>query len=326
MPYWKPTRLEYLIQSIKEHGDPEKCLEWPFTRTRGGYGLVRYDRKLQAVHRIAFRLSVGPIPEGQWVRHKCDNRGCYSPHHLELGDRAANVADMMARGRYKNGWKEGQKFPVLVTPNLADFLAETVRAHGLSDSCLEWPASLDGRGYGQVSFQGRRATVSRVAYELFYGIAPGRLHVLHRCDNRKCYAAAHLFLGTNADNMADKIAKGRDRHHSKLTALEADEIRHRYKRGDSVADMASDFRVCRGTIRACVQGITWKQFGQGIRRGLARGSNSGTAKFTESDIAAIRNRYRRYAVGKSSVALAKEFKVTPSTIVRIVKRQTWTHI
>lgn len=326
MPYWKPTRLEFLIQSIKDHGDSEKCLEWPFTRTRGGYGMLRCEAGRKTAHRLAFEIFNGTIPDGQWVRHKCDNRGCYSPRHLELGDRAANVADMMARGRYKNGWKDGQRFPVLATPNLANFLAETVRAHGLSNSCLEWPASLDGRGYGQVIFQGIRSTVSRVAYELFYGVAPGSFHVLHRCDNRKCYAAAHLFLGTNANNMADKCAKGRNKAPSKLTIFEAKEIRHRYEDGDSVKDLSSDFHVCAGTIRACVQGITWKQLGGGIRRGYAHGEQHGIAKLTESDVKEIRSQYSRYTVGRSSVALARKFKVAPSAIIRIIKRRTWTHI
>jgi hypothetical protein len=42
-------------------------------------------------------MSHGPIPEGMVVRHKCDNRKCCNPAHLELGTQAKNVQDMFER-------------------------------------------------------------------------------------------------------------------------------------------------------------------------------------------------------------------------------------
>lgn len=49
----------------------------------------------------------------------------------------------------------------------------------------------------------------RVAWEIAEGPVPDGLHVLHRCDNPPCVCPAHLFLGTDADNTADMMAKGR---------------------------------------------------------------------------------------------------------------------
>jgi HNH endonuclease len=71
-----------------------------------------------------------------------------------------------------------------------------------------------------------------MAWIVAYGPIPEGLQVLHRCDVRNCIEPTHLFLGTNADNMADKVAKGRQSHPQgenhggvKLTEAQVREIR-----------------------------------------------------------------------------------------------------
>ena len=64
-----------------------------------GYGQVSVNRRPDLAHRVAWRLSRGPIPVGKWVLHHCDNHRCVRPDHLFIGDQFANMRDMAAKGR-----------------------------------------------------------------------------------------------------------------------------------------------------------------------------------------------------------------------------------
>jgi len=108
-------------------------------------------------------------------------------------------------------------------PTVADRLtAGLVR---MSNGCLEWTKAVDRRGYGRLQRGSRGMGVvmtHRLAWELANGPIPPGLDVLHHCDNPPCaqteptegYPEGHLFLGTDADNIADMTAKGR--HHNQL--------------------------------------------------------------------------------------------------------------
>lgn len=95
----------------------ESCWLWGGYRTSQGYGVVRKwanGRWLRAkmAHRVAWQLTNGPIPDGLFACHHCDNPPCCNPSHLFLGTAADNARDMIIKGR-KHGWERGRPNPKL---------------------------------------------------------------------------------------------------------------------------------------------------------------------------------------------------------------------
>lgn len=80
--------------------DPDKCWNWTGSLLRSnGRGRVRVRRKTLGASRVSWELHYGPIPEGMQVLHKCDNKLCVNPNHLELGTQSKNMQDCSKRGR-----------------------------------------------------------------------------------------------------------------------------------------------------------------------------------------------------------------------------------
>lgn len=157
-----------------------------------------------------------------------------------------------------------------------------------NSGCLIWLGDTI-KGYGVLRWEGRRFYASRVAYFVAFNNDPGRMHVCHRCDTPSCINPAHLFLGDNSVNTADRHAKGRD------------------ARGASSGRHTKPNRTARGDRN----GARTKP------ERLARGERNGSAKLTEEQAIAI------YEADGRQVDIAAKFGVNQTTVSAIKRGQRW---
>lgn len=133
--------------------------------------------------------------------------------------------------------------------------------------CIPFDGPSQRKGYGYTQFQGRQYLAHRVAFALNQGVHPDALRgivIRHSCDNPGCVNVGHLLPGTVADNMADKVARGRQLRgeqipQSKLTDRKVGEIRRRYAAGAiTQRALASAYGVSQATVSLVVSGARWK--------------------------------------------------------------------
>ncbi len=173
--------------------------------------------------------------------------------------------------------RKSKPLPELTPKQIARFY-ERVNDGAPSD-CWPWTGYVDNKGYGRVNLaHGICLCAHRVAYLLATGIDPVGKQVCHHCDNPPCCNPHHFFIGTMADNMADRDRKGRgatgERSGSRkyphlhqgensgrhiLTEDQVREIRARYDPNNVTAiDLALESGVSKYCIRNVVYRNRWK--------------------------------------------------------------------
>lgn len=145
-----------------------------------------------------------------------------------------------------------------------------------SDGCWLWSGPVNKQGYGFIGIEGNHNQgVHRVAYLLEVGPIGDGLCVCHKCDVPNCVNPQHLFLGTNADNVADRERKGR-RLYRKLGAqngrakLSDDQVRAIYADARKQWDIARAYAISQATVHRIKACVGWAHLGLVPKRSFER--------------------------------------------------------
>ena len=151
----------------------------------------------------------------------------------------------------------------IITPRGASLQTRlALRAEPQPNGCIHFIGCLNDHGYGMLLVGGKAVLAHRASYACHVGPLPADMDVLHTCDNPTCIGAGHLFLGTQQDNIADMLAKGRGagpagsrNSHAKLTIENVLEIRASSERR---IDLARRFNVATSLIHKIRTREVWK--------------------------------------------------------------------
>lgn len=119
---WQKIRSRFEAKFIPEPNSG--CWLWTAAVTGSGYGCFWIAPRPISAHRASWLIYREHILADDWVLHRCDNPLCVNPHHLFLGDAAANVHDKFAKGREADTRGEENGRALLTNGNVFAILAD----------------------------------------------------------------------------------------------------------------------------------------------------------------------------------------------------------
>jgi ribosome-binding protein aMBF1 (putative translation factor) len=182
---------------------------------------------------------------------------------------------------------------------------------GAPEECWDWTGFTDADGYGTKRWPVRYERTHRISWELANGQpVPAGMFVCHTCDRPQCVNPAHLWLGTAADNNADKARKGRTKKGDESPARLYPE---KYRLGDRHWTRTNPEKMARGDAHHFRTHPETRPTGE----------KNGRAKLTVQDVIDIR---AASDAGVSRAELARRYGLGPSVVSRIARRESWRHV
>lgn len=260
-----PISIEWIKNNCNVIND---CWEWSKSLFPNGYGQIRVKNTTFLLHRFTYELVYGTIPENLLVRHKCDNRKCCNPKHLELGNYHENNLDTIIRNdslvfnynkdliskiKSITSLEERVNF---YSSNTEPILGECIKSSLLQE---------DNNGYYNISFNNKSYRFHRLILAIKLKKSYEEIKIArHTCNNKNCINPNHIVEGDYSDNAIDsrnfsKKTKLTENNvvDIKLAMLKEDFSKHGSKQKFD-RFWADKLKVSIGTITYVRLGKTWK--------------------------------------------------------------------
>jgi hypothetical protein len=194
-----PFAAKSLADALLDHVEPDTnggCWLWTGHRDKGGYCIVFRGKARLLAHREAYRLwgPAGADVDQLVLERSCGVEACIRPEHIRPKVTRAGAPARPATGRPAAGETTLQRL---------------WRGLDRSGPCWLWTGKVEPHGYVHIMSGGHQVQGHRLMYESLVGPIPDGAIVRHRCDTPACCNPDHLEVGTQADNVADMMARGR---------------------------------------------------------------------------------------------------------------------
>lgn len=211
------------FQNINYPGNDTDCWLWNGYCNLAGYGIFNWNRHIKS-HRFIYECYYGPIPDGLFVCHKCDNPPCCNPDHLFLGTDQDNKHDMVQKNRQAFGIYNGMS--KLNDETVIEILEKIKggKYTSLQHLCADY----------SIAESPIREILSRKAWT----------HITNNYSDQE--------LQTLKNKLKSKAVK------YTLTYTNVVEIKKRLQQGQGLTEIARDYKVSESAIYRIRNNDTWK--------------------------------------------------------------------
>lgn len=179
--------------------------------------------------------------KSRWSSIDWDSVGLGTAIDLDISRQTGASPATVRRERCKRGIPPFD--PVAAAGGSRQYFTSQLTPNG---DCLDFTSSNNQDGYGTIWWEGAVDRAHRVSWKVHFGPIPPDLLVFHACDRPPCCNPKHLFLGTNADNSADKVSKGRAA--MKMRPEDVLEIRRLRQSGMKLREVAEKFSISQAQV------------------------------------------------------------------------------